>query len=794
MTAVPFGAANEDLGEFLLGSVAVTPVLFESNGQLDPSTENWTDQHKADVLANINEGLDWWVDTLDNLDSVHSLEFNVDQTFVTTPASTRYEPISRRSNDYRLYVGEFLNSQGYNSGNLERDMRQFNHDKRIEHNTNWSFTMIVVPSLADSDGLFAAGGSFRRAFAFAGGLFMVVPSTRPASTFAHELGHIFWSRDEYPGGGSFFQRRGYYNTQNLNAHDNPTPGFVQQPSIMASNDLLEEAYQFNISPPSTLAMLGWQDTDGDGIFDVLDVPHRLEGTGYLDVASNTYRFQGEAHVQTLPNFNPSGIQNDITINRISEIQYRFDGGAWQTHSTPDEYEASLDLSIAIPGGASDIEIRAIDGQTGISSNVFQGRLSRADSTLVSGINGFLWVDENSNDLRDVGEYGNEFWTVDLVDSSGEVLSLKTVIEPDSYSDGQLQSGFDPSVTLSTVGSDGDGRVGVFVDSVTSTGNKNFRGFSRNSQSYVSNWNSETRRLQATFTDATARVQIDAIGSSTGTIGRLEAYNIDGELLGRYTTQPLGFGEFETMVIERGQADIAYVIAGGHTQSNVKLDFLRFGAESSTLTNSVGGYSFTALPEGAYNVRVTPASGFVAIDPVGSQQQVTVEANLATADVDFGFEVASSPWQNPTNRFDVSANDFVTALDVLLIVNDLNSTGARDLAGAAGAPPPYLDVSGDNFVTALDVLQVVNHLNSQNGEGEEANLYLNYSTATLHAMELYEAELGEEKQNQEKSTQIQDLRSQWNFWTYPDLEDMYPERAELNDSILELLAQNLLGVA
>ena len=32
---------------------------------------------------------------------------------------------------------------------------------------------------------------------------------------------------------------------------------------------------------STLAMLGWQDSDGDGIFDVLDVPHRLTGSGYM---------------------------------------------------------------------------------------------------------------------------------------------------------------------------------------------------------------------------------------------------------------------------------------------------------------------------------------------------------------------------------------------------------------------------------------------------------------------------------------------------------------------------------
>src|SRR5690606_34202869 len=155
---------------------------------------------------------------------------------------------------------------------------------------------------------FNAGGSFSRAFAFAGGLFMVIPSTRPASSFAHETGHMFWARDEYVGGGSYFSRRGYYNTQNVNAADNPTTGFEQQPSIMASSSLMDAAFLNHISPDSTLAMIGWQDSDGDGIFDVLDVPLRLTGSGYMDIANSTYHFAGEAVVQTLPNLNSSGLK------------------------------------------------------------------------------------------------------------------------------------------------------------------------------------------------------------------------------------------------------------------------------------------------------------------------------------------------------------------------------------------------------------------------------------------------------------------------------------------------------
>ena len=106
---------------------------------------------------------------------------------------------------------------------------------------------------------------------------------------------------------------------------------------------------------SSLELVGWRDSDGDGIFDVLDVAHTLEGTGTYDPAAGIYRFVGESSVQTLPNLNPresalptESLQNDITINRISRVEYRIDGGsggAWQTAATPDTYVAALDLEV-----------------------------------------------------------------------------------------------------------------------------------------------------------------------------------------------------------------------------------------------------------------------------------------------------------------------------------------------------------------------------------------------------------------------------------------------------------------
>lgn len=89
--------------------------------------------------------------------------------------------------------------------------------------------------------------------------------------------------------------------------------------------------------------------------------------------------------------------------------------------------------------------------------------------------------------------------------------------------------------------------------------------------------------------------------------------------------------------------------------------------------------------------------------------------------------SQKPWQNPNNPFDVDNNAHVTLLDVLAIVNELNSAGSHELAPptADSSPPPYYDCDGDGDVTVLDVLQVMNRLTAKwlqaAGEGESTGL-------------------------------------------------------------------------
>ncbi|WDQ16485.1 FG-GAP-like repeat-containing protein [Rhodopirellula sp. P2] len=88
-------------------------------------------------------------------------------------------------------------------------------------------------------------------------------------------------------------------------------------------------------------------------------------------------------------------------------------------------------------------------------------------------------------------------------------------------------------------------------------------------------------------------------------------------------------------------------------------------------------------------------------------------------------LAAAIWNNVTEPADVSgeAVPHVSALDALLIINELNARGYSDPEDGelpkqldVASPGLYYDVSCDNRVSALDALMVINHLNGIRNEG------------------------------------------------------------------------------
>ncbi len=374
----PFGADPDDTSEFMLGDVWVTVVLLESDGSVDSDTEDWTATEINNVKTEIQEGLQWWEDTLQAAPTVsplHHLEFHIDFTHADTPVATGYEPINRPYTDQSLWIDDFLGDVGYAStSSYFTDMSRWNDDQRIANSNHWSYTVFVVDSSSDSDNKFTDG---HFAYAYLGGPFTVMTYgnngwgiSRMGQVLAHETGHIFYALDEYPDASTYTAHSGYYNTQNLNAIDGHPDPSSRVASIMAEATLQNAAYPAHTSSPTSLEMLGWKDSDADGVFDVLDVPLTLTGSGGYNSSVGEYQFSGTSSVQTLPNLNPQSSAGAININTVDQIEYRLDGGPWTGGLTYGVYSAGVALSVPASDDLHQIDIRTISLETGVTSNLF----------------------------------------------------------------------------------------------------------------------------------------------------------------------------------------------------------------------------------------------------------------------------------------------------------------------------------------------------------------------------------------------------------------------------------------
>ncbi|MEE8451479.1 MAG: hypothetical protein V3R99_06165, partial [Thermoguttaceae bacterium] len=371
----PFGAQDSDTSETMIGDVHVTVVLMESDGGIDPQSENWTTAEIGLVKSEINEGLDWWETVFAAQDSTSTLDFTVDFTNADTPFDTDYEPITRSSDDQFLWIDQFLGSAGYSTG--FDGIRQFNDDRRVDNNVDWAYTVFVVDSSDDANGEFT-NGDF--AYAYLGGPFLVMTYDNDGwgigdmgQVFAHETAHVFYALDEYPDSASYYKRSGYYNTQNLNAVDNHPSPATRVASIMAEDSLQNPAYSNHTSSATSLEMLGWRDGDGDDIFDVLDVPLTLTGSGSYDDVTRMYTFTGSSSVETLDNLNPLGNGNAITLNEVDRLQYRLDDGDWIDAASYGTFAPTIDVRIGpLPVETRTIQIRTIADDSGATSNLYTG--------------------------------------------------------------------------------------------------------------------------------------------------------------------------------------------------------------------------------------------------------------------------------------------------------------------------------------------------------------------------------------------------------------------------------------
>lgn len=290
---------------YMIGSVAVGVIFLESNGTTDLNTENWTSYEESAVIEQVKSVLNWW----------SSQNLNANVTFILDihyKVPTSYEPITHPW----YYVkweceDEAMAYLGYQDMYPVKD---YLNALRYDLSTDWVFAMFFVDASNDDDGLFADGHG---AYAYWGeSLVLPVKTTYDLDwRVAHETAHIFFAEDEY------FNKT-WYN------------GYLNVSCIPGSGCIMDKRGSWSISGKphgmnGTWGQIGWRDSDGDGIQDIVDTFPRVYLNPYERIG-NKVNFTGVAAVTPYPNLRGLVFYSgrNITIDKIRSVQYRIDNGTW----------------------------------------------------------------------------------------------------------------------------------------------------------------------------------------------------------------------------------------------------------------------------------------------------------------------------------------------------------------------------------------------------------------------------------------------------------------------------------
>ena len=187
--------------------------LPESNGTVDPSSEGWTESQIAEVEAEILGALNWWREVLPEADLSFTYELHA-------RVPTSYEPIAHPQDDEGLWIAETLASLGYEGPDHFEQVFAYVNALRQAQDADWAFTIFIVNSAADADGMF---DDYYFAYAYVGGPFTVLTYDNDGygianmdAVLTHEMGHIFGALDQYAGAGvPCDERSGYLDIPNL---------------------------------------------------------------------------------------------------------------------------------------------------------------------------------------------------------------------------------------------------------------------------------------------------------------------------------------------------------------------------------------------------------------------------------------------------------------------------------------------------------------------------------------------------------------------------------------------------
>lgn len=359
--------------EFLAGDVLCQIVCPESDGH----AEDWTDRMLADAASGAYAAL------LDFQAKFSHASLNY---IVTTQyrVPTAYEPITTTMDEHWMWIVEVMHQLGVPTDrSMELMVHEYNNRGRRYYGTDWAFTAFVANSANDDDHRFA--DKFYTAYALLGGPYLVMPlpaGENPfeidpwlvfSTVFQHEMGHVFWALDEYPGPNNMatcVSHTGYLDYLNMNKVEEVEPGvYLGCPGREPQVCVMWRAKEDHGRPicPFTQGQIGVIDANQNSVPDVFDASPTVvfadaeEETIYTPDVTVALRVVSDA----VRNVNPfqSPAERVSYAAPIKDAYYTIDGfgtmyvnpddGKW------DEIEEDLSISVrGIPVGLTKVGVSA----------------------------------------------------------------------------------------------------------------------------------------------------------------------------------------------------------------------------------------------------------------------------------------------------------------------------------------------------------------------------------------------------------------------------------------------------
>lgn len=323
-----------EISVFAIGKVRPGVIMVE------PPDGNWTVEKKQEALGIINKTLG----DFESLAPHRCLDFL--EPIVTYVSTSYNESFMGVKDD--LWIKEVLNALGVQGTDWMNQM--FNYGNMLRNETlyppgaDWSvlifmvdLTYLTVPSL----------GNGHPAYAYLGGPAVVYGYYwgRSSLMLLHELAHCFWATDEYNGQ---TERSGY-----LWVEDNETAECVMN------------SFAYTGFCQATQEQLGWRDSDGDGIHDIVDnqIYTTIDQFWPNPTINKILRYTGVSVV--IPCETPNPDFRDITITKVANVQFRVDNGTWFNATPTDgnfDYatEEFWFVTSALKPGLHTIEARGIN--------------------------------------------------------------------------------------------------------------------------------------------------------------------------------------------------------------------------------------------------------------------------------------------------------------------------------------------------------------------------------------------------------------------------------------------------